>query len=523
MATAAAAPPVPAPPPERADLAAWMAVAAGTLGTLMAMLDVSIVNSALPVIQGEIGASGTEGTWVATSYLVAEIIIIPLSAWLRRLLGLRTFLLTAALLFTGFSVLCGVATNLTMMIIGRIGQGLTGGAMIPTAQTIIAQRLPPSQQPIGIALFGVVAISGPVLGPLIGGWLTENLSWHFAFFINVPICIALVVLLLVGLEHEQSRLDQLGQADWFGIAGLALGLGGLTVFLEEGPREEWFESRFIVIMAITTVVGFILLMIGQFVSRTPVIKLSLLLDRQFGSVAVMGMAVGAVLFSTSYVIPQFLAVVPRYDSLQSGKVVLLAGIPSLMMMPFVPYLIRHIDIRIAVSAGLIILSVSALAETQLTILSDGSEFTLSQLMRGIGQILAMVYLSQATVQSVPPEDAGDATGLFNAIRNLGGSMAIAGVAIIQQNRLFLHERQLEETLDANSPAVQDYVAGMGRMLESAPAGLQTVASQIQQQAFVMTFNDIFLALFAITALVAPLVLFLRPLPRSAAASSGAMH
>ena len=160
----------------KADAAAWLAVAAGTLGALMATLDISIVNSSLPTIQGAIGASGTEGTWIATSYLVAEIIIIPLSGWLERLLGLRTLLLLAAFLFTLFSILCGVSTTLTMMIIGRVGQGFTGGALIPTAMTIIATRLPRSQQPIGNAMFGATALLGPMVGPVLGGWLTENLS-----------------------------------------------------------------------------------------------------------------------------------------------------------------------------------------------------------------------------------------------------------------------------------------------------------------------------------------------------------
>jgi DHA2 family multidrug resistance protein len=191
--------------PEKADLTAWLAVAAGTLGALMATLDISIVNSALPTIQGEIGASGTEGTWVATSYLVAEIVIIPL-AWLQRVLGLRTFLIIAASLFTIFSMLCGMANTLTMMIVGRVGQGFTGGALIPTAQTIIAMRLPLRQQPIGIAAFGVTAIMGPVMGPLIGGWLTENVSWHYAFFLNLPVCAVLLSLLFIGLPHEKSHL-----------------------------------------------------------------------------------------------------------------------------------------------------------------------------------------------------------------------------------------------------------------------------------------------------------------------------
>ncbi|MEE4450608.1 MDR family MFS transporter [Novosphingobium resinovorum] len=507
--------------PANADLSAWLAVAAGTLGALMATLDISIVNSALPTIQGEIGATGTEGAWVATAYLVAEIIIIPLSAWLERLLGLRTFLLIAVSLFTGFSVLCGFANSLVVMIIGRVGQGITGGAMIPTAQTIIAQRLPPHQQSMGTAAFGVVAILGPLIGPLVGGWLAENVSWHYAFFLNVPVSFILILLLVVGLPHQPAKLHLLREADWIGILGLALGMGGLTVFLEEGSREEWFASGLIQQMAALTVVGFILLFYGQFTAKRPVIKLALLLDRQFGSVALMGMALGVVLYGTSYAIPQFLSAIAGYNALQSGQVVLLSGIPSIMLMPFVPLLLRYLDIRIAVLFGMGIMGLSAWMETGLTADSVGSDFTESQLMRGVGQIMGMLFLSQAVVQSVPPEDAGDASGLFNSMRNLGGSFALAGISIVQQNRMWLHSRRLEETLNANSPDVQGYVSGLGQAMGNASAGIRLLGQQIQQQALVMTYNDIFFAMSLVTLAVMPLVLFLRPLPRNA--SLAGMH
>lgn len=519
MASAAISPA--AAPPKRADVSAWVAVAAGTLGALMATLDISIVNSALPVIQGEIGASGTEGTWVATAYLVAEIVVIPMAAWLQRLLGLRTFLLTAAGLFTLFSVVCGTATTLTMMIIGRVGQGFTGGAMIPTAQTIIAQRLPPRQQPIGIALFGVTAILGPVVGPLVGGWLTENISWHYAFFINVPICAVLVTMLLVGLKHEKADMTELGNADWLGIAGLTLGLGGLTVFLEDGQREQWFDSGLIRLMALISLVGFVLLFIGQRTATRPIIKLSLLLDRQFGSVALMGLVLGMVLYGTSYVIPQFLAALADYNALQSGKVVLLSGLPSLVMMAIVPFLLRSVDIRLAVGAGLLIMAGSAFLDSGLTTETSGGDFTVSQLMRGVGQILGMLFLSQAVVRSVPAADAGDASGLFNAVRNLGGSFALAGISILQEQRLWLHSRRMEETLNANSPMVQDYVGGLSQSLGSAPAAIGMIAQQVQAQALVMAYNDIFWIMAVGTLIVLPLVLFLRPLPKDAAPA--AMH
>ncbi|MEH3045691.1 MDR family MFS transporter [Sphingomonas adhaesiva] len=512
MASAAAA--AANPPAERADLTAWLAVAAGTLGAFMATLDISIVNSALPTIQGEIGASGTEGTWIATAYLVAEIVIIPMAAWLERVLGLRTFLLIAAGLFTAFSVLCGVSTTLSMMIVGRVGQGFTGGAMIPTAQVIIAQRLPPAQQPIGIAAFGVTAILGPVLGPLIGGWLTENISWHYAFFINVPICAILVTLLLVGLPHRRAKLHLIAQADWLGIAGLALGLGGLTVMLEDGQREQWFASGLIRAMFVTSAVGFLLLALGQLTAARPIIKLRLLRDRQFGSVALMGMVLGVVLYGTSYAIPQFLATLAGYNALQAGKVVLLSGLPSLFMMAIVPILLVRVDIRIAVAAGLLIMAGSSFLDAHLTAASTGGDFTVSQLMRGVGQILGMLFLSQATVRSVPPEDAGDASGLFNAVRNLGGSFALAGISILQDKRLYFHSRRLEEAMPANDAGVQTYVGGLSQQVGDATAGLRLLGQQVQAQALAMTYNDIFWIMGVGTLAVLPLVLFLRPLPRS---------
>jgi len=499
----------------RADAAAWLAVAAGTLGALMATLDISIVNSSLPTIQGEIGASGTEGTWIATGYLVAEIVIIPLCGWLERMLGLRTFLLVVAALFTLFSVLCGVSTSLGMMIVGRVGQGLTGGAMIPTAQTIIATRLPRSQQPVGTAMFGATAILGPVIGPVIGGWLTENLSWHYAFFLNVPICVALMALLWIGLPHQKPRAGQLAEADWLGIVGLAAFLGGLTVVLEEGEREQWFESSHIVWLTVLSLAGLLALMVGQFTAKRPVIRLRILLDRQFGAVVVMGTMVGMVIYGTSYVIPQFLAYIANYNAQQSGGVVVLSGIPSLLLMPFVPLLIRYVDIRLAVAFGLVLLGGSAWMDTGLSVQTTGPEFLYSQLLRGVGTIFAMLYLNQAAIQSVPSDYASDAAGLFNAARNLGGSLALAGIAAVQDQRMWLHNRRLEETLNANAPGLHDYLAAQAQSMGGMPQALRALSGTLQIQALTMTYIDLFWILSVGVICTLPLVLFLRPLDKHA--------
>src|SRR6201996_5200048 len=208
----------------RASVQDWIAVIAGALGAVIATLDISIVNSALPQIQGEIGASGTEGTWIATGYLVSEVVMIPLAAWLTRVFGLRTLLLLCGGLFTMFSMICGSAHDLQTMIVGRVGQGFFGGAMIPTAQTIVRTRLPLRQIPIGMRIFGLIVLLGPLMGPLVGGWLTESASWRWCFFLTLPIAGALIALLLLGLPHDKGKLAEFVHADWLGIVGLGTGL-----------------------------------------------------------------------------------------------------------------------------------------------------------------------------------------------------------------------------------------------------------------------------------------------------------
>jgi DHA2 family multidrug resistance protein len=501
--------------PERADAAAWLAVAAGTIGALMATLDISIVNSSLPTIQGEIGASGTEGTWISTAYLVAEIVIIPLSGWLERVFGLRTFLMIATTLFVAFSMTCGLSDTLPMMIVGRIGQGFTGGALIPTAMTIIATRLPREQQPIGNAMFGMTAILGPVLGPVLGGWLTENVSWHYAFFINLPIGFSLLTLLIIAMPHQAPRWELIREADWFGILGLAMGLGGMTVVLEEGEREQWFSSPEIRWLTIVSVLGFISLFTGQIVSRRPVIRLRLLLNRQFGAVVVMVTMVGMVIYGTSYVIPQFLSQISDYNALQSGQVVLLSGVPMILMMPFTPKLVQIIDIRVSVTLGMAILAYSAYMETDITSLSDGHTFAQSQLLRGVGTVFTMIFLNQAAIRSVDRDQASDASGLYNTARNLGGSLALASIAVIQDQRVWLHSRRIEESMSANSDIVQSYMAGQTQSLGSSDAAYQNLNAIIQTQALTMTYADLFWLLSVGIVCVTPLVLFLRPLPKGA--------
>jgi DHA2 family multidrug resistance protein len=485
----------------------------------MATLDISIVNASLPTIQGEIGASGSEGTWISTAYLVAEIVMIALSGWFERLLGLRKFLLLVTTGFVCFSVSCAVSANLQQMIIGRVGQGFTGGAMIPTALSVVATRLPPDKQPIGVALFGLTAVLGPVLGPVIGGWLTENSSWHYVFLLNVPIGFVLLALLFIGLPGEKGKPQMLADADWLGIIGLALGLGCLTTLLEEGQRERWFESDMINTLAVVSAVGFGLVAWGQLHAREPVIQLRILRDRSFGSVFAMSLIVGGALYGVLYLIPQYLSQVPGYNSEQAGYVVFLSGLPTLALMPLFPTLVRLMDVRVAIAIGLLCYGVSCFMNAHLTPDSAAGEFIVPQLLRGVAQFFTFLFLNQAATSAVAPEQADDASGLFNSARNLGGSFALALIATLMERRTNLHTQMIGESTTGNSPRGQDYLhalnsgLGGGDPVVGSLRGMDVFVQQVQKQATVMAYSDLFWVFGLILIVSIPLVLLLRPVPQ----------
>lgn len=527
MSQAAALPrPAAAPGPARgnASLEDWLAVCAGMIGSLMALMDVSIVNSSLPVIQGEIGATASESTWVGTAYLIAEIIVIPLCAWLERLLGLRRLLVIGATVFTCFSIVCGLASNLETMIAGRIGQGLSGGLLIPTAMTIVAVRLPPHQQPIGLAITAMAALLGPVIGPLLGGWLTENYSWNLAFFINVPICLGLLVMLMVALPPSRGDRSELRGADWSGIAGMALGLGALTLLLEEGHREQWFQSTFIWQLAGVSLLGFVLIAVGQFRAPRPVIRLALLRNRSLASAVLLLGGLGAVLFTGIFIIPQFLVSVAGYNAFQAGQVAFIGGLISIPVAFIYPVTFAKIDARITVCLAMSTIALANFLASGLTPLTTGGHFTLPQLLFGFGTTMTAIPVMQAVIASVSPQDAAEANSLSSVARNLGGSVGLAAIASFQQQRFDVHYWQLHASLGANDGALQQSLGEAASMFGGAGEGMaaayQLLNAQVAAQAAVLTFGDIFLALSAIAAMVMPFALFLRPPPPGGAMPLG---
>jgi DHA2 family multidrug resistance protein len=513
--------------PEKASVTDWVAVVAGALGALMATLDTSITNTALPQIQGAVGASGTEGTWIGTGYLVAEVIMIPLTAWLTRLLGLRNLLLTTSIMFVLFSMLCGLSNNLVEMILGRAGQGFFGGALIPTAQVIIRTRLPLKQMPVGMSIFGVIVLLGPVLGPVVGGYLAEEVSWRWCFFLNLPVGIALVTLLILGLPRHSPNFGLLAKADWWGIAGMAVAFSCLTVVLEEGQRELWFQSPMIVYLCLASLCGFVVLFITQKTSPDPVIKLSLLRNGAFASATLIGLVVGAATYAATFVVPQFLASIAGYNPRQSGGIMALSALPVLLLVPVLPRIVGRFDARLMVAIGLAFFATSSFLDVGLSPDSAGGDFTVSQLLRGVGQILSAMPLNQVSMAAIGRENAADGAGIFSMARNLGGSIGLALSGLLIDQRSAVHSDTIREALSANSIAGQARLAadGISQGIDGATARLRAISELsglIERNALVMTYSDCFWLMGVLILAVTPVVLLLRR-PNPAAAVPNAAH
>ena len=480
-----------------ASLRAWIAVVAGTIGAAMVTLDTSITISSLPQIQGEIGATISEGTWIMTGYLAAEIVVIPMSAWLTRLLGLRTLLITAVTLFVGFSLLCALASNLTEMIVFRVGQGLTGAALIPSAQTIILTVLPRSKQLAGFALFTTGAMITPSLGPVVGGWITDHLGWPFLFLLNVPIGIALIVMLFSALDHAPVRPAELRSADWVGLAMLTIWLGCLTVVLEEGQREAWFDSALITNLSLLSALSFGILIYVEGKHRNPVVRLSLLADRSFSASLLISFIFGAVLYFGVFIAPAFLGTIAHYNSQQIGFAMLALNGASMLTTPFTPAIQTRFGPRAMIAFGLFLLGLGCLLNVDLTADTTADQLFWPQVVRGIGLSFVFMPLAQIATAGVSPESAADASGLFNMVRNLGGSVGLAATAAIIDRRSIFHFQMISEQVTGNSRLLQDRLQSMGSQMSGLgpdfvrgqAQALAAIRGRIAEQGLVMAYSD----------------------------------
>jgi len=517
------------PADQEVSLRDWLAVGGGILGAFMAILDIQITNASLAEIGGAISATPVEGSWISTGYLMAEIIIIPLCGWLARIFGLRRFLAVNSALFVGFSILCAMSTSLNEMILFRAGQGFTGGVLIPTALTIVRTRLPASKQAIGVAMFGMVATFAPAVGPTIGGWLTENLSWHYIFYLNIVPGLAAIGLQLYALDPERMRLGELKYGDWLGVVAMAIGLSSLIFVLEEGQREEWFGSPLIVAATIAAVLGIAVFLIAELTAERPFINLRLFANPSVGGSGILMAVFGATAFGSVYLIPAYLAQIQGYNAQQIGEVVMWSGIPQLFLLPLMPWLMRKVDLRLLVMFGLLLFAVSCFINVDMSPDTAMDQLILPQLLRAAGQPFATIPLTQLSVVGLTRRDTADSAAITSVMRNLGASVGIAMLSTVVQFREQVHFSTIAEALSQNSLKVQGRLQSLsamftGRGSDAAHAlqqGAGLIAQQVRLNASVQAYADAFwmLGVCILISLFTLLILRKPPVGMTAAADA----
>lgn len=490
----------------------------------MAILDISITNSSLRDIQGGLDATLDEGAWISTAYLVAEIIVIPLTGWLAQVFGLRRYLLWSAGAFIAASMLCGTAQSLPAMIFFRILQGFSGGVLIPLSATIILTNLPTAQRALGLSLFSLSATFAPCIGPTIGGWLTVNYSWPFIFYINLVPGILLLLLAGYGLEKAPTQLGLLRQGDWWGILTMGTALGSLTVVLEEGVREDWFGSDLILYLTILMVASAILFLIVEAHNPKPFINIRLLLRRNFLMANLAALAFGFGIYGSIFILPLFLAQIRQFDATQIGQVIMWSGFPQLLIIPILPAMVKRFDNRVLAAVGFLLFGTSALMNAGLTNDWGYDQFLWSQVVRALGQPFIITCMSNLAYRGLEPSEVGSASGLFNMMRNLGGSIGIGALGALLDNRYHLHFTRIAEATSRFSPAAQVELAHRAGYLalhsggEGLRQALATVFGTLNREAFVMAYSDCFLAIGLMFYASAVLMGFIR----KAAAPPGAV-
>jgi DHA2 family multidrug resistance protein len=509
--------PAPPIPGDRVSLKQWIAVIGAALGAFMAVLDIQIVNASLRDIQGAIGAGIDDGGWVSTSYLVAEIIVIPMTGWLSRVFSVRRYVLVNALLFTGFSVACAFSQNLGQMIVLRALQGFTGGVLIPMAFTIIITVLPKAKQPIGLAMFAISATFAPAIGPTIGGYLTENWSWQYIFYVNLVPGLIMVTMLWFSLESAPMQLSQFWQGDWPGIFTMAIGFGTLQTVLEEGNKDDWFGSTFITRLAVICAISLSLFLWIELSVKKPLLNLRLLLRRNFGLGSLANCLMGFALYGSVYILPVYLSTIQGYNAEQIGMVLAWTGLPQLLLIPFAPKLMKRFDARLVIAIGFALFAGSNFLNIHMSIDYSGPQLILPNIVRAIGQALAFAPLSAVATAGIEWENAGSASALFNMMRNLGGAIGIAALQTFLTKREQFHLNVLSEAVSLIKLPTVERLDELTRyfMTHGVPdraaalhRAIVAIGNAVRQQSFIMGFGDTFFLLgwALVVALIATLLL-----------------
>jgi DHA2 family multidrug resistance protein len=495
----------------------WIVAISVMLATFMEVLDTTVVNVSLPHIAGNLSASIDEATWTLTSYLVANAIILPMTGWLARTFGRKRLLMTAIVGFAGASFLCGLAINLPMLIAFRVVQGATGGVLQPVSQAVMLEAFPPAERGKAMAFWGLGIVVAPMLGPVLGGWLTDNYSWRWIFYINLPIGIASVVMTRLFIFDPPYLRRTSTRIDTWGIAMLALGIGALQVVLDKGQEEDWFGSHWILALTIVAAAGLTAFVIREFMTSDPVVNLRVFRERTYAAGTFLMTLLGFVLYGSMVALPIFLQTLLGYPSARAGITMAPRGLGSFVGMPLVGMIIGRVDPRKLLAAGLVGAALSLMALSHLNLNAGYWDLFFPQFFQGLFMAMLFVPLTTITMDAIRPEEMGNATSLFNLMRNLGGSVgiAVATTMIARTSQTFLNT--LGRFVNPYNPPALATVNQLRAYFLSRGADPVTATHQayaavngmVQQQASLLSYLNEFKFFGLVFLLMLPLVLVMR--------------
>ena len=499
----------PAPP-----LRDWIGVLAMVVGLFMAIMDVQIVTSSLTQIQGGLSASPDEIVWVQTSYLIADVVMVPLSGMLSRLLSTRVLFVAAALGFTASSALCATATTLGQMILFRAMQGFSGGAMTPTVFPVIYTKFRQPHLASIMVVISVILNLSSTLGPTIGGYLTDTFSWHWLFLVNIVPGIAVAIAVWLAIDIDRPELSLLRHFDLCGLVLMALFLGCLQYALEEGPRWDWLSDGSIRTAVVVSSIAAAFFFWRVLSYHQPIVDLRAFTNRNFTLGSFYTFVVGTGMYSTTYLIPLFLAQVRGFSSLQIGETVVVAGLAQMAMSPFAAPLARKMDLRVMLSVGIGLFAVSMYLTAGLTNQAGFVELLVPQVVRGVALMMCYIPANMIALRSVPQDKLKHAAGLYNLTRDLGGAIALAAIGTVMNSRLHFHWNRLIEDINPARPEVQHFLDVRTNHFDglvpgdAGRAALKLLANLVQREALVLTYNDVIMligAVFVAALFVMPLV------------------
>src|ERR1700704_5815240 len=490
-------------------------------GMFMSILDIQIVSASLAEIQAGLSASSTEVSWVQTSYLIAEVIAIPLSGFLSRALGTRLLFAISASGFTIASFLCGFASTIEQMILWRAVQGFLGAGMIPTVFASAYTVFPRSKFHIVGPIIGLVATLAPTIGPTVGGVITDWMSWHWLFFINIVPGIGITIGVLALVDFDEPNLALLDRFDWWGLITMAGFLGTLEYVLEEGPQYEWLQDTSVATCAAVCVVSAIAFFYRVLTAEEPIVDIRTFTNRNFGIGCLIPFCVGIGLYGLTYIYPRYLAEVRGYSALMIGETMLVSGITMFLAAPIVGRLMQRVDLRYIIAAGLVIFAMGSYQMTWITRDYDFYELLIPQILRGIGMMFAMVPTNTIALGTLPPERVKNASGLFNLTRNLGGAVGLAVINSVLNERTDLHIARLQERVHwGNATATETlnmFTQRMQGMGDAALMAMKQLSQIVHRQAVVMGYGDAF---FMLTVFYFSLSLLVMLLDKPSASAAG---